>query len=36
MLLEEIMNRDVATLFPTQTLKEAAATLRDKKSDTLR
>ncbi|WP_342528828.1 acetoin utilization AcuB family protein [Chryseomicrobium sp. FSL W7-1435] len=31
MLLEEIMNRDVATLFPTQTLKEAAATLRDKK-----
>ncbi|OZS77195.1 acetoin utilization protein AcuB [Tetzosporium hominis] len=31
MLIEEIMNPDVATLYPTQTLREAAATLREKK-----
>lgn len=31
MLIEEIMNQDVATLYPTQTLREAAATLREKK-----
>ncbi len=31
MLIEEIMNQDVVTLYPTQTLREAAATLREKK-----
>ncbi|MFA1642404.1 acetoin utilization AcuB family protein [Chryseomicrobium aureum] len=31
MIIEEIMNTDVATLLPTQTLREAAATLREKK-----
>lgn len=30
MLIEEIMNQDVATLYPHQTLKEAATTLREK------
>lgn len=31
MLIEEIMNLDVATLYPNQTLKEAVALLREKK-----
>lgn len=30
MLIEEIMNRDVATLYPQQTLREAVATLRER------